>query len=83
MQNKILEILKLGWDVAIRDMTEIGLGYGVTISKRNIGKEGFNSCVPQNYGKAIYYGSIVSFTGGSIGKALTKALEAIKKSMWG
>ena len=81
MQGKILEIIKLGYDVAIRDMTEIGLGYNVTISKRVIGKEGFNPCVPQNYSKAIYYGAIVSFSGGNIGKALTKALKAIKKSM--
>jgi hypothetical protein len=73
----IFDLLSKGYDIKIRDMNSLGMGYNVEIYKRILGTSGFNLCVPTKDGKSIYYGHILNFKGNSLIGTLDDALNYI------
>ena len=77
MDKKLMELTKTH-NITLKDMTDIGKGYGIEIAEKIVGNSGFNPCVPTRLGKSIYQGAMAEFIGRDFDDCIKQALDYIR-----
>lgn len=78
VEDELKELTKTH-NVRLQDMTDIGMGYGIEIARKNVMKAGFNPMVPNKNGKAIYQGEILFFKGKNFEECVKSALQYVRR----